>query len=83
MIGRIDSRASPLVLLLPTYFPFLPTRCVSAEPAALLAALLDLGFRSTFAAFEAAFLPVTSPRPFAIITFPILLVGGRYLAPPI
>lgn len=35
-------------------------RCVSAEAAADFAALLDLGFRSTFAAAEAAFLLVTS-----------------------
>lgn len=49
------------------YFFFLPTRCVSADPAALLAALLDLGSRKTLAAFDAATLPVTSPFPFAII----------------
>jgi hypothetical protein len=35
-------------------------RCVSAEAAADLAALLDLGLRSTFAAAEAAFALVTS-----------------------
>jgi hypothetical protein len=35
-------------------------RCVSAEAAAVFAALLDLGLRSTFPAAEAAFLLVTS-----------------------
>jgi hypothetical protein len=35
-------------------------RCVSADAAADLAALLDLGLRSTLAAAEAAFAPVTS-----------------------
>jgi hypothetical protein len=34
--------------------------CVSADPAAVFAALLDLGFLSTFEAAEAAFLLVTS-----------------------
>ena len=48
-------------------YRFLPGRWVSAEPAALLAALLALGSLSTLAAFEAAFLLVTSPLPFAIL----------------
>ena len=39
---------------------FLFGRCVSAEAAADFAALLDLGFRSTFDAADAAFLLVTS-----------------------
>lgn len=41
------------------YFFFLSGRCVSAEPAALLAAG-DLEVFSTFEAFEPAFLPVCS-----------------------
>ena len=48
-----------------SYF-FLLGRCVSAEPAALFAALLDLGSRRTFEAADAAFLLVTSPLPFAM-----------------
>lgn len=43
----------------PTYFRLFG-RCVSAEAAAVFAAVLDRGFRSTFAAAEAAFLLVTS-----------------------
>ena len=35
-------------------------RCVKAEPAAVFAALLDLGLRSTFDAADAALLLVTS-----------------------
>jgi hypothetical protein len=42
-----------------THF-FLFGRCVSAEAAADFAALLDLGFRSTFDAADAAFALVTS-----------------------
>jgi len=44
--------------LAPFYFRF--GRWVKAEAAALLAALLDFGLRSTRDAAEAAFLPVTS-----------------------
>ncbi len=45
------------------HFFFLLGAWVSAEAAALLAALDDLGSRRTFAAFEAAFLPVCSFLP--------------------
>lgn len=45
----------------PLYLPFfLLGRCVNAEAAAVLAALLDLGSRSTRPAADAAFLLVTS-----------------------
>jgi hypothetical protein len=40
---------------------FLFGRCVKAEAAAVFAAALDLGSRSTFEAADAAFLLVTSP----------------------
>lgn len=39
---------------------FLRGRCVSADAAAVLAALFDLGSLSTFPAADAAFLLVTS-----------------------
>ncbi|ESZ53490.1 hypothetical protein X729_31680 [Mesorhizobium sp. L103C131B0] len=39
---------------------FLLGRCVRADAAAVLAALLELGLLSTFAAAEAAFALVTS-----------------------
>ena len=55
----------------PIYF-FLFGRWVSAEAAAVLAALLDFGFRSTLPAVDAALLLVTSrfvPRAIGITPF--------------
>jgi hypothetical protein len=43
-------------------YRFLFGRCVSAEAAAVFAAALDFGSRSTLAAALAAFLLVTSPE---------------------
>ena len=43
-----------------SYYFFLFGRCVSADAAAVFAALLDLGFLKTFAAAEAARALVTS-----------------------
>lgn len=50
---------------------FLLGRCVSAEPAADFAALLDFGSRSTFAAAEAAFSLVTSLLAIQSTSFPV------------
>ena len=51
-----------------TYFFFgLLARCVSADAAAVFAALLDRGLRSTFEAAVPAFLPVVSFLFLAII----------------
>jgi hypothetical protein len=57
-------------------------RCVSADAAAVLAALLLLGFRSTLAAALAALLLVTSPfeRSFGIARpqfFAPIFIDGR------
>jgi hypothetical protein len=46
---------------------FLFGRCVKAEAAAVFAAALDFGSRSTFEAADAAFLLVTSPD-FPLVT---------------
>lgn len=49
------------------YF-FLLGRCVKADAAAVFAALLDFGFRSTLPAADAALLLVTSPLVFFAMT---------------
>ena len=63
------------------YHFFLLGRCVRAEAAAVLAALLDLGLRNTFEAAVAAFLLVTSVFFFLVILrFPYFKISNRNLA---
>ncbi|WP_186438718.1 hypothetical protein [Agrobacterium fabrum] len=65
---------------LPFLIYFLFGRCVSADPAALFAALLLLGSRRTFAAALAAFLLVTSrfALRLAIAALPLELRARRH-----
>jgi hypothetical protein len=56
------------------FLPALFGRCVSAEPAAVLAALDALGLRKTLEAAVAAFLLVTSPF-LAAIDILLMLMG--------
>ena len=66
------SRVNPTRQAIRPYF-FRFGRCVRAEAAADLAALLDFGLRSTLAAAEAAFALVTSLFDFAISITSLLL----------